>query len=366
VYIDDVERGSFDVVAAGLTFEQAMHNPPVVAVALQVRAGDTYTVRVDIDLRSRPMTAAAAALFSLRLGTQPGAFDADALINEAAAAAAGSDVAVVVVGTSGDFESEGFDRKSLALPGRQDDLVQAVIATGTPTIVIVNAGAPVLLPWRNEAAAILLTYFGGQEMGTAIADILSGAAEAGGRLPTTWPATEEDVPVLDTTPVNGQVDYAEGIFIGYRGWLRNGKAPAYPFGHGLGYTQWEIQAIEAPATLSAGQPLTVPVAVKNIGNRPGKHVVQAYLSAQPDASDRPQRWLAGYAVVRLDSAESKTVDITIPQRAFETWSEGAWVRRPGDYAIHVGNAANDLTHTAPLVLIEDELEPEMAQTRSIA
>ena len=161
-------------------------------------------------------------------------------------------MALVVVGTNSIVESEGYDRGSLSLPGRQDDLVRAVVAANPRTVVLVNAGAPVLMPWRDEVAALLIGWFGGQEFGNAVADVLLGAAEPGGRLPTTWPADEADVPVLSTTPVDGVLEYTEGIHIGYRAWLKQDTAPAYWFGAGRGYAQIDLTSVAGAAKGTGG------------------------------------------------------------------------------------------------------------------
>ena len=150
----------------------------------------------------------------LQLNLMPPYGTDDEELAAAAALAAASDAAVVVVGTTADVESEGFDRTTLALPGRQDELVRQVIAANPRTVVVVNSGAPVLLPWAGEAAAVLLSWFGGQEYGNALADVLLGDAEPGGRLPMTWPASEDGLPSAE--PVGGVLSYTEGLFIGYR------------------------------------------------------------------------------------------------------------------------------------------------------
>ena len=178
---------------------------------------------------------------SLTLGYAEPSGTPDELIAEAVVAAAEADMAVVVVGTTEEVESEGFDRTTLALPGRQDELVRRVAAANPRTIVVVNAGSPVELPWADEVAAVLLTWFPGQEAGHALADVLLGAAEPGGRLPTTWPVVAADCPVLSTTPVDGVLPYDEGVFIGYRAWDRAGAVPRFGFGHGLGYTSWAYE-----------------------------------------------------------------------------------------------------------------------------
>jgi beta-glucosidase len=251
-------------------------------------------------------------------------------------AARRADVAVVVVGTDDRVESEGRDRETLALPGRQDELVRAVAGVNPRTVVVVNAGAPVLLPWRDEVAAVLLTWFPGQEFGNALADVLFGAAEPGGRLPTTWPAREQDVPVLSTQPVGDRLDYAEGLHAGYRAWLRAGATPAYPFGHGLGYTDWQYSSLSIDGT-------DLTVVLGNVGSRPGKEVVQAYLSRPESAIDRPARWLAGFAVVRAGPGETVTAEIPLPPRAFEHWSVDVhdWRSEPGDFVLSVGPSVTD-------------------------
>ncbi|MFI7454769.1 beta-glucosidase [Nonomuraea sp. NPDC049714] len=259
-------------------------------------------------------------------------------IEAAVVAARRAEVAVIVVGTSPEIEREAADRATLALPGAQDALVRTVAAVNPRTVVVVNAGAPVLMPWRDEVAAVLLGWFGGQEFGTALADVLLGAVEPGGRLPTTWPAKEADVPVLATAPVDGVVAYDEDIHIGYRAWLRAGTQPAYPFGHGLGYTSWELTGL-------AATPDEVSVTVRNTGDRAGKQVVQVYLSRESSTVDRPERWLAGYAVVRADAGRAERVTVRLTRRSFQHWDQG-WRTEPGDFTVHAGTSVADLTLTA--------------------
>src|SRR5439155_6392138 len=203
----------------------ALMAPPTAAAEITLTAGRPVDLRLVFDLGGR--TGPLADLLWLRFGTEPASVDEDSLISAAADAAAKADVALVVVGTNSVVESEGYDRTSLALPGRQDDLVRAVAAANPRTVVVVNAGSPVLLPWRDDVAAVLATYFGGKEYGDALADVLLGRTEPGGRLPTTWPREQPDVPVIDVTPQDGVVRYDEGIHIGYRAWLKAGTQPAY-------------------------------------------------------------------------------------------------------------------------------------------
>ncbi|MET9609218.1 glycoside hydrolase family 3 C-terminal domain-containing protein [Streptomyces sp. NPDC006512] len=284
-----------------------------------------------------------AIMFSLlHLGPRR---DADELIAEAVEAARAADTAVVVVATTERVESEGFDRKDLTLPGRQDDLVRAVAAVNPNTVVVVNAGSPVELPWREEVAAVLLTWFPGQEGGAALADVLLGDAEPGGRLPTTWPAAFADAPVTEVVPAEGRLEYAEGLLIGYRAYEARSVVPAYPFGHGLGYTDWSYESLEAT-------PESVRVRITNTGTRPGREVVQVYLAPVADTVERPAAWLAGFAGVEAGPGESVEAEITLPARAFQIWDEktGAWRRIGGGYEVRAGGSYTDTRLTAALDL----------------
>jgi len=265
------------------------------------------------------------------------------------AAAEAADVVVLVLGTNSAVESEGFDRSSLALPGSQDDLAARVLAANPRTIVVVNAGSPVTMPWRADAAAILLAWFGGQEFGHSLGDLLSGASEPGGRLPTSWPGAEEDVPVLDVTPVDGVVRYDEGIHIGYRAWLRAGVEPAFVFGAGLGYTSWSLDVLEVTPTVAAGGELGVRVALTNTGERPGKQVVQVYASRAESGIDRPVRWLVGFAAVTAEAGESVPVEVAVPARALAHWGDG-WQYEPGEFTISVGTSVAELPLAATVTL----------------
>ncbi|MDR7381778.1 beta-glucosidase family protein [Promicromonospora iranensis] len=348
------------LVHTGQEFGGGLVAPPSASAPMTLTAGVPVDVVVRLALpeRERPDSAV-----TLTLGLDLGQGDADAEIAAAAGAARAADVAVVVVGTSAEVESEGFDRTTLALPGRQDDLVRAVAAANPRTVVVVNAGAPVLLPWRDDVAAVLLTWFGGQEYGHALADVLLGVVEPGGRLPTTWPVAEADVPVLDTTPVDGAVRYDEGIHVGYRAWLRAGRVPAYPFGHGLGYTTWRLDGLRAPADVEPGAGFEVRVEATNTGTRAGKHVVQVYLSGPDggdtppglgrDVAERPVRRLAGFAVVHAEPGATVTAVVHVPARSLARW-DGGWRTDPGVLTVHAGPHVADLPLSADVVIGEPE------------
>ncbi|MFI9843227.1 glycoside hydrolase family 3 C-terminal domain-containing protein [Nonomuraea sp. NPDC051941] len=298
----------------------AFLSPPERRVSLPMAAGQAYEVVV-----THPAGAFGGMAFvSFTLGhANPGPGE-DELMAEAVRVAAEYDVAVVVAATTPEVESEGFDRADLRLPGRQDELIRAVAAANPRTVVVVNAGSPVELPWAEEVAAVLLTWFPGQEAGAALADVLFGDAEPGGRLPTTWPRRLEDAPVVDVTPVDGVVAYEEGTSIGYRAWERTGRAPAFWFGHGLGYTTWSYDSIAAEGT-------SVTVAVTNTGDRPGREVVQVYVDGA----------LAGFDVVEAAPGETVITTVFLPERAFQVWEEGGWRTVEGVHTVEAGRHAAD-------------------------
>jgi beta-glucosidase len=341
VIVDEDVQGDADDFAA------AVLAPPSTAAETTVTAGKPIDICFEFDMRNRSDQLSGA--LSLRLGTEPAAIDDDELIADAAHAAALADAAVVVVGTNSLVESEGFDRTSLALPGRQDDLVRAVAAANRHTVVVVNAGSPVLLPWRDDVAALLIGYFGGQEFGDAVADVLLGVAEPGGRLPTTWPAAEADVPVLSTTPVDGKLEYREGIHIGYRAWLKQDAPPAYWFGSGQGYTEINLVDVAAPPSVQAGESLPMTVDVENRGERDGKQVVQVYAERPDSAVDRPVRWLVGFAPVWVPAGEKAQVQVSVPTRLLAYWQDG-WRDEPGAYRLRVGTSVVDLPLAADVTL----------------
>ncbi|MFG2768993.1 glycoside hydrolase family 3 protein [Streptomyces sp. NPDC048350] len=346
--------GAFTLAVAGETlFEgvqamgpetdpfEAFFGAPVERAKVALTAGEAVEVSLLHTLDKEFAAPLAAVMFSF-VHLEPRR-DPDELIAEAVEAARAADTAVVVVATTERVESEGFDRKDLALPGRQDDLVRAVAAANPNTVVVVNAGSPVEMPWREDVAAVLLSWFPGQEGGAALADVLTGAAEPGGRLPTTWPVALADVPVTEVTPTDGELDYTEGVLIGYRAWDKAGATPAYPFGHGLGYTTWSYDSLEVT-------PTTAKVTLTNTGTRTGREVVQIYLAPTADSVERPARWLAGFASVEAGAGESVEVGIPLPRRAFEIWDEERhdWTFVPGAYEVRAAHSLGDARVTATL------------------
>jgi beta-glucosidase len=202
--------------------------------------------------------------------------------------------------------------------------------------------------------AVVLAPFGGQEMGPALVDVLLGVTEAGGRLATTWGGEDADVPVWSTRPVGGVMPYDEGLDIGYRAWVRTGRQPAFWFGHGLGYTSWTYEQLAAPTAIMVGSGATVRVRIANIGDRPGKEVVQVYLSRPRSSIRRPPVWLAGFEVVTANPGEVRDIEIRVVARAFQHWSveEHGWRTESGAFRLTVGSSAGDRRLTADIMVTE--------------
>jgi len=279
----------------------------------------------------------------LHLGAEP-VLPADAL-DRAIAAAAQAEVALVVVGYDGRWESEGFDRPHMDLPGEQAELIRAVAAANPRTIVAVNAGAPVSMDWADGVSALLQLWFPGQECGTALANVLFGDADASGRLPTSFPRRLEDTPAFAHYPgANGVVRYAEGLYVGYRHYDRAEVAPRFCFGHGLSYTTFEY------ANLSV-QGRDVAVDVTNTGDRAGSEVVQVYVHDAAASVDRPDQELKQFAKVSLTPGETRRVELTLDDRAFAFWdvSRHQWRVESGEFEIRVGSSSRAIRLTARAV-----------------
>jgi beta-glucosidase len=264
------DRVAFDTVTelpTGADPVEGLMRPPQRWAPVELHAGD----EVPVTLRYQPRdtggfgdTEVAVVTFQLNLAKQ---FSDEEELERAVSLAAEADVAVMVVGTTEEVESEGFDRDTLALPGRQDELVRRVAAANPRSVVVVNAGAPVPLPWADQVPAVLVAWFPGQEFGNALADVLLGDREPGGRLPTVWPGAEHHH-LPSTRPVGGALDYAESIHVGNCGYDRAQAQPAFPFGHGLGYTTWEYLDVTAPPRVDADGDAVLTVRVRNTGTRP--------------------------------------------------------------------------------------------------
>jgi beta-glucosidase len=309
--------------------------------------GRDYEIR--IEFATKPFATLGLAAFAVGIGKPLG----DEAIAEAVALAKSSEVALVFVGRSGEWDTEGSDLASIALPGRQNELVSAVAKANSNTVVVLQTGGPVEMPWLDDVAAVIEAWYPGQEAGNAIADVLTGAAEPGGRLPQTFPRRWADNPTQSQDKQvypghDGKVRYEEGVFIGYRHYDKHGITPLFPFGFGLSYTQFRVTdfAVDAHQFESDGT-VSVSMTVHNIGTRAGSEVVQVYV-ADPEASlPRPRRELKAFAKVHLAAGQSERVTLELDERAFAFFSEQArhWVVEPGRFNVSVARNASDPGYT---------------------
>jgi beta-glucosidase len=273
--------------------------------------------------------------------------DARQLRQAAVTLAQKSEVAVVVVGNSSKLESESFDRPSMDLPPGQDELIEAVAAANKNTIVVVVAGAPVTMTrWVERVSTVLYAWYGGQEMGNAVGDVLFGAVDPSGKLPVTFPKRLEDSTAYGNYPGQDfRVTYAEGIFVGYRGFDKKHVEPLFPFGHGLTYTKFDYQGLKLEnGNPKLGQPVILNFDVKNIGLRPGTEVVQLYVHDVVSSLERPAKELKGFARVSLKPGEVKNVSFTLDQAAMSFYDpqKQQWVVEPGVFEVLVGASSRDI------------------------
>ncbi len=265
---------------------------------------------------------------------------------QAVAMARSCDVALVFAGYPDAFESEGTDRPSISLMGKQNELIEAVAAANPRTVVILNSGAPVSMPWADQVAAIVLAYYPGMENGNAVANVLLGKVNPSGKLPVTFPVRLEDSPAYINASYPGcrEVNYGEGIFVGYRYYDKKNVAPLFPFGHGLSYTTFAYSDLKVPKKVKAGERIEVSLKVKNTGSAAGKEVVQLYVSDLKSSLPRPPKELKGFAKVGLKPGESGTVTFSLDERALAFWNpvKKAWVAEPGEFEVLVGSSSRDI------------------------
>jgi beta-glucosidase len=269
------------------------------------------------------------------------------LRNEAANAASKADAAIIVVGRSPALESEDFDIKSLDLPAGQDELIEAVAKVNKNTIVVINAGGPVVMTkWIAQVPAVLDLWYGGQEGGNAIADVLFGEANPSGKLPVSFVKEWKDSPAYGHYPgENLRVDYAEGIYVGYRYFDKQKVEPLFPFGYGLSYTKFDYSDLKvSPNKVVAGTPVEVSLRIHNSGSRSGAEVVELYVHDGHSSVDRPIQELKGFQRVNLAAGETKVVHFTLDRSAMAFYSTAKkdWVTEPGQFDVLVGFSSRDI------------------------
>jgi beta-glucosidase len=345
----------FSLRPSGTGFAEEIIAPPADSTVIDV--AEAGLVEATVELASPAGTRTSdlteeqgGAVLSLEgmgafgLTVRPAARPVDDVIHDAANAAAAADVAVVVVGVTEEQETESIDKATLHLPGAQDAMVSAVAAAAKRTVVVVNAATPAIMPWLDQVDAVLWAGLPGQEGGHAVAAALLGDIEPTGRLVTTFPAEDGQAPAWSVTPVDGNLEYTEGTWVGYRG-HHAGRAPAPAFwlGHGLGYSTWDYSQAE----LLAADPPTVAVTITNTGSRHSREVVQVYF--QPAEPDQPVR-LVGWCAVTAPPGKSVQVEVPTDSRMWRRWDTGrnGWDRLSGQGELLVARGLGDIRATIEL------------------
>ncbi|MDN3351377.1 glycoside hydrolase family 3 C-terminal domain-containing protein [Actinomadura sp. DC4] len=307
------------------------------SVTVHLTAGQPHPIRVD--------WAKPAGQAMIELSWAPPANAPDVQIEEAVAAAKRADTAVVFVANK---DTEAIDRTGLALPGHQDRLVEAVAAANPRTVVVLNTGGPVLMPWAGEVAGVVQAWYPGEEDGNAAADVLLGDADPSGRLPITFPRSLADTPA--STPeqypgVGGVATYSEGLRVGYRHYDEKNIEPLYPFGYGLSYTTFAYRHL---TVRRHGGDVTVGADVTNTGRRTGTAVPQLYVGAP----DEPPAQLKGFTKVRLAPGRTRHVTFHLTPRSFASWdtSAHAWRVAGGRYLVMLGAGSRDIRSRQALTL----------------
>jgi beta-glucosidase len=305
---------------------------------LKLEGGRSYPVKIEYYWKGNPRWR------SVAFGHQPP--HARDMIAEAVKLAKNSDVVVLVAGLNGEWESEGFDRVDMKLPGAQNELIERVAKANKNTIVVLNVGSPVEMPWIDKVPAVLQLWYNSQEQGNALADILFGDVNPSGKLPTTFPVRLEDNPAYINYPgENGKVRYGEGIFVGYRYYDKKKLEPLFPFGHGLSYTTFEYKNLRLSAkSLTPNELLKVRVDVTNTGKVAGKEVVQLYVRDVKSSVARPEKELKAFTKVELAPKQTRTVTFTLDREAFWYFdvTTNTWATEPGDFEILVGASSRDI------------------------
>jgi beta-glucosidase len=316
-----------------------------------LEAGRTY----DLTVEYASNTFGSLGIKAVRLGTAK-LLGEDAL-QRAAQLASESDVAVLFVGLNGEWDTEGQDRQHMDLAGDQNELIRRVAAANPNTVVVLQTGGPVSMPWLDEVAAVLQAWYPGQECGNSITDVLFGEVNPSGKLPQTWPLRLEDNPTFINYPgENGKVRYGEGIFVGYRYYEKKKINVLFPFGHGLSYTSFAYDHLRlSTEQLSPNEELAVSFDVTNTGTRAGQETVQLYVRDERSRLARPEKELKGFAKVSLLPGETKTVALKLGMRslAFFDDAKAAWVAEAGRFEVLIGSSSLDLRARATFVLNSD-------------
>ena len=271
--------------------------------------------------------------------------DKEDLMAEAIKLAKDSDAVILVAGTNSDWETEGNDRSTLELPGKQNQLIEKVTEANQNTIIVMNTGGPCTMPWIDKAPAVLQSWFPGQEFGNSLYDLIFGKVNPSGKLTTTFPKKLKDTPAFKHYPgENLQMDYLEGLYVGYRWYEKENIEPLFCFGHGLSYTDFEYDNLKVIPPQIEDAVISLSLNVKNTGEIKGKEVVQVYVSVENSNVDRPLKELKSFKKIDLEISESQTVIFNLTERDLAYWDvdKKAWALEPAEYKVLVGSSSKDI------------------------
>ncbi|ARQ61894.1 beta-glucosidase 2 (plasmid) [Rhizobium sp. Kim5] len=312
---------------------------------LMLEAGRSYEITVEYE----PSTATEEGinLIAVRFGVEKPLGEVD--IESAVETARNADVALLFVGRDGEWDTEGLDLPDMRLPGRQEELIERVAAANANTVVVLQTGGPVEMPWLGKVRAVLQMWYPGQELGNAVADVLFGDVEPGGRLPQTFPKALADNAAITGDPAvypgkDGHVYYAEGVFVGYRHHDSRAVEPLFPFGFGLGYTRFSWDKPRLSVSEMDADGVIVSVDLTNIGDRAGSELVQLYVRSPKSKVARPDKELRAFAKLSLQPGETGTAVLKVLPRdlAYFDPEAGAFRAEPGDYQLVIAANAIDI------------------------
>ena len=317
---------------------------------IKLKGGKSYPIKLEYYWKGNPRWR------EVGIGHQPP--HSKDLIADAVKLAKKADVVVLVASLNGEWESEGFDRADMKLPGAQNELIERVAKANKNTIVVLNVGSPTEMPWVEKVSAVIQLWYNSQEQGNALADILFGDENPSGKLPTTFPVRLQDNPAYINYPgENGKVHYGEGIFVGYRYYDKKEVAPLFPFGHGLSYTSFKYSRLRvSKKSITPDQTLTVKVDVTNTGKVSGKEIVQLYVRDVQSTFARPEKELKAFEKVELKSKQTKTVTFTLNREAFWYFNptKNTWSTEAGEFEILVGASSRDIRLNGNVTLVPEK------------
>ncbi|KAL4870579.1 hypothetical protein BDV12DRAFT_165846 [Aspergillus spectabilis] len=324
----------------------------------ELKAGQTYKITLqfgtaptsDIDTRGVVIFGPGGFRFgAARRTTQ------EELISNAVALASKADQVVVFAGLTSEWETEGYDRPDMDLPPGTDDLISQVLDANPNAVIVLQSGTPVTMPWASKAKSLAQAWFGGNECGNGIADVLYGTVNPSGKLPLSFPVRLQDNPsYLNFRSERGRTLYGEDIYVGYRYYEKVNLPTLFPFGHGLSYTSFSRQDLTLTTTaeqtkLADGEPITATVSVTNTGSVAGAETVQLWVLPPPTEVNRPVRELKGFAKVRLEPGETKTVEIVVEKKLATSWwdeKREAWASEKGVYEVHITGTGEGVLKTS--------------------